>query len=70
MGIYVVDSNFFIQAHRINYPLDIAFSFWKKVKQLAHENKIISIDKVKTEIYDKNDALKPGALLTFLMVFL
>lgn len=47
MGIYVIDSNFFIQAHRANYPLDIAFSFWNKVKQLAEDGKIISIDKVK-----------------------
>ena len=54
----MVDSNFFIQAHRATYPLDIAFSFWKKVKQLAEEGKIISIDKIKTEIYSNNDALK------------
>ncbi len=47
MSVYVVDSNFFIQAHRATYPLDIAFSFWKKVKQLAEEGKIISIDKIK-----------------------
>ena len=58
MGIYLLDSNFFIQAHRDSYPLDVAFSFWNKVKQLAEEEKIISIDKVQNEIYDKNDALK------------
>jgi Domain of unknown function (DUF4411) len=58
MGIYVLDSNFFIQAHRVSYPLDVAFSFWNKVKQLAGEGKIISIDKVKAELYDKNDALE------------
>ena len=58
MGVYVVDSNFFIQTHRESYPLDIAFSFWKKVKQLADKGRIISIDKVKNEIYDKNDALE------------
>lgn len=58
MGVYVIDSNFFIQAHRDTYPLDVAFSFWNKVKQLANEGKIISIDKVKDEIYDKNDALE------------
>ena len=58
MGVYIIDSNFFIQAHRASYPLDIAFSFWNKVKQLAAEGKIISIDKVKNEIYDKNDALE------------
>jgi hypothetical protein len=58
MEVYVLDSNFFIQAHRVNYPLDVAFSFWKKVKQLAEQGRIISIDKVKNELYDKNDALE------------
>jgi hypothetical protein len=58
MAVYVVDTNFFIQAHRMSYPLDIVFSFWNKVKQLAVEGKIISIDKVRNELYDKNDALE------------
>lgn len=59
MGLYVVDSNFFIEAHRTTYPLDVAHSFWNKVKQLADAEKIISIDKVKKEIYDNHeDALK------------
>lgn len=58
MLVYVVDSNFFIQAHRESYPLDVAFGFWNKVKQLADAGRIISIDKVKNEIYDKNDALE------------
>jgi hypothetical protein len=58
MSVYVVDSNFFIQAHRANYPLDIATSFWNKVKALAEQGKIISIDKVKKEIFDHQDDLK------------
>lgn len=58
MRVFIVDSNFFIQAHRDRYPLDIVLSFWEKVKQLAHEGKIISIDKVRNEIYDKNDDLE------------
>jgi hypothetical protein len=57
MSIFIVDSNFFIQAHRVNYPLDVAYSFWNKVKQLADSGKIISIDKVKEEIFDNNDLL-------------
>ncbi len=57
MDVYVVDSNFFIDAHRTTYPLDIAFSFWSKVKLLADAGRIISIDKVRNELYDKNDAL-------------
>ena len=57
-SVYVVDSNFFIQAHRVYYPLDVAFSFWQKVKQLADAGKIISIDKVRDEIFDHNDELE------------
>ncbi len=58
MELHIVDSNFFIQAHRLNYPLDIAVNFWAKVKQLAHDGKVISIDKVKNEIYGRNDDLE------------
>ncbi len=54
----MVDSNFFIQAHRESYPLDVASSFWNKVKQMANQGKIISIDKVRNEIYFNKDALK------------
>lgn len=52
-----MDSNFFIQAHRVSYPLDVAHSFWNKVKQLADSGIIISIDKVKEEIFDNHDML-------------
>jgi len=58
MSVYVLDSNFFIQAHRFHYPIDVVPGFWNKVRQLAEETKIISIDKVKRELYDKNDALE------------
>ena len=58
MAVYVVDSNFFIQAHRAIYPLDVAASFWGKVRQLAHAGTIISIDKVMDEIYDHQDVLQ------------
>jgi len=58
MAIYVADSSFFITAHRTTYPLDIATGFWNKVRQLANAGTIISIDKVKAELYDKNDTLE------------
>lgn len=57
MSLFIVDSNFFIQAHRVSYPLDVACSFWNKVKQLANSGSIISIDKVKDEIFDNHDLL-------------
>jgi len=52
MSKFIVDSNFFIQAHRSIYPLDVAPSFWLKVKSLSDNGTIVSIDKVKKEIFD------------------
>ena len=54
MNKYIVDSNFFIQAHRSIYPLDVVQSFWVKVDALSHKGTIVSIDKVKKEIYDNS----------------
>ena len=47
MSKFIVDSNFFIQAHRSIYPLDVVQSFWLKVKILSQNGTIVSIDKVK-----------------------
>ncbi len=58
MSTYLVDSNFFIQAHRSSYPFDVAESFWTKFKELAINGRIVSIDKVKEEIYNSEDDLK------------
>ena len=37
---FIIDSNFFIQAYRINYPFDVVPSFWVKVKELAEKHGI------------------------------
>lgn len=58
MNAFVVDSNFFIQAHRMHYPLDVAITFWNQVESLATAGSIISIDKVKNELYQNDDDLK------------
>jgi len=55
---YVVDTNFFITAHRQHYPFDVVKSFWEKVGYLASEDLILSIDKVKSEIFKNNDYLR------------
>jgi len=57
MSVYVLDTNFFIQAHRASYPLDVVESFWLLVKRLANEGQIISIDKVRKEISRNEDIL-------------
>ena len=62
MSVFVLDSNFFIQAHRATYPLDIAITFWEKVKEVAHNGSIVSIDKVKNEIFQNDDELKNWCL--------
>jgi hypothetical protein len=62
MSSYIVDTNFFIQSYRGHYPLDVAITFWARVKELAANGTIISIDKVKDEIYKKEDDLKNWCL--------
>lgn len=54
---FLLDSNFFIEAHRTSYPFDVVPSFWVKVKELAENDKIISIDKVQKELLKNNDEL-------------
>lgn len=58
MSLFILDTNCFIQSHRITYPLDVATTFWQKIKKLCLENKIISIDKVREEIFKNDDELK------------
>ena len=57
MSLFILDTNFFIQSHRITYPIDVAVGFWDTVIKIAGQNKIISIDKVKNEIYQNDDEL-------------
>jgi uncharacterized membrane protein len=54
---YLLDSGFFIQAHRFHYPMDVWPSFWQKVKELAEQQHIISIDKVYDELNQVEDVL-------------
>lgn len=54
---FVLDSNFFIQAHRMHYPIDVVPSFWLKIADLALKGVIVSIDKVKDELHLNKDEL-------------
>lgn len=58
MPQYLLDSNFFITAHRYHYPFDVVPSFWLRVQDLASQGIIGSIDKVAKEIKHGNDVLK------------
>ncbi|WP_285009151.1 DUF4411 family protein [Pedobacter faecalis] len=55
--LFVSDANFFIQAHRMHYPIDVVPGFWSKVIELAEKKIICSIDKVQAELYSGNDQL-------------
>lgn len=54
---FVLDSNFFIQAHRMHYPMDVVPGFWLKIKELAEKRILVSIDKVKDELHLNKDEL-------------
>ncbi|HTN21183.1 MAG TPA: DUF4411 family protein [Pelobium sp.] len=54
---FLVDSNFFIQAHRMHYPIDVVPGFWMKIKELATKGVILSIDKVRDELLLNKDDL-------------
>lgn len=55
--IHLLDSNFFIEAYRNHYPMDVAVGFWNKLIDLAKSGVVISIDKVREELYQNQDAL-------------
>lgn len=54
---YILDTNIFIEAQRGLLPVDVAISFWDKLKQLNETQSIYSLDKVKEEIFKHNDDL-------------
>lgn len=54
---FLLDSNFFIQAHRMHYPIDVVPSFWGRVVDLANNGLVISIDKVYSELAMGRDDL-------------
>ena len=61
MSNYLLDSNIFIQAHRVYYPFDVVPGFWSKLAELSKRGLICSIDKVKKEICSR----EPDMLATW-----
>ena len=55
---YIIDSNWFVTPHRSFCPTDVGVSFWSKLRTLAENGKICSIDKVQDELYNNSDELK------------
>lgn len=57
MSGYLLDTNFFIDAHRTSYPFDVFPSYWSIIKNLAANDQIWSIDKVADELNRNTDQL-------------
>lgn len=55
---YILDSNVFVTPHRGFCPTDVGLSFWNRLKNLADNRIIFTIDKVKAELYENSDELK------------
>ena len=63
--VFVLDANVFIGAHRTYYALDFCPGFWKYMIQQFHSGRLLSIDKVRNEIYNISDPTNPDALFTW-----
>ena len=58
---YLLDSNVFMQAHRLYYGFDICPGFWTAILRQNAASRIFSIDRVQQEIAEGNDQLKKWA---------
>jgi hypothetical protein len=54
---YLLDTNVFIQAHRVYYPIDLFPVFWEWLTQQNLNDNIKSIDQVYNEIKNQKDEL-------------
>jgi hypothetical protein len=54
---YVLDSNPFIEAKNRYYGFDICPGFWTSLVDLHKENRVVSIDRVKTELMSHDDEI-------------
>lgn len=54
---YLLDASVLIEASKRYYAFDLVSTFWKELTSHARMGDIISIDKVKAEIHDKNKPL-------------
>lgn len=55
--LYIIDTNILIYPNRVSNPMDIHPSYWEKISQILKRKDVISIDKVKDEIYKHEDLL-------------
>ncbi|MGE5579732.1 MAG: DUF4411 family protein [Bacillota bacterium] len=68
LPVYVLDANVFIQAERRWYSFDVAPAFWEALVKQAEDGRIVSVDRVKSEIDRVGDALAAECIDTFAML--
>ncbi len=54
---YLLDANIFIQAKNLHYGLDFCPAFWDWLIEQNQSGRLVSIDKVETELTNGNDDL-------------
>lgn len=57
-GLYILDANIFIEAKNRYYGFDIAPGFWTALEGVAGRGIVITIDKVRDELYTRTDILE------------
>ncbi len=55
--LYILDTNILVYPNRISHPMDIYPSYWDKMSEILKLKNVVSIDKVKDEIYNHEDTL-------------
>ena len=55
--VFIADANLFIEAHRRYYGLDICPGFWECLVHYSGQNRLLSIDRVRTELVSYGDEL-------------
>ena len=54
---FVLDANIFIEAHRRYYAQDLCPGFWDCLTHFSIERRILSIDRVRDELFVSQDRL-------------
>lgn len=55
--LFVLDTNIFIEAHRRYYAHDLCPGFWECLRYHCRQGRVLSIDRVRTEILRNQDRL-------------
>ena len=56
-NVFALDANVFIEAHRRYYGLDLCPGFWECLRHYGAQQRLLSIDRVRSELLRGRDAL-------------